>query len=1139
MTVLYNTNFTHNANSYLTLAIEDAARSLFGADNVVLADNRSLLSLAASGRHDTLICIDGQRLSLGMIQRARLAFKTQILWVFEDPFMTNYNVKNMDLFDFVFTNDPSCAQFYGDKGHYLPLAASHKLHYRPVKPDAELDYDIYFAGTMWPNRISVLRQLIAAYPKARLKLVCPTNDYLPPLHSDLAQLAIHWPISHEAFIDFANASRVTITLFRDYASHGDVSQATAPGPRLYELGLSGTAQVVECGEDIDAKHFATAKGVAVTRSTDELIHNVGQLLANPAVRAEQAKTAQKSMEDHHLYEYRLRHISDVSHASFNVSLQATAPRPTRKLRVLMCTHSTVHENEWGGVEVYQETLRAMFKNQVDIFFWLRRHDKCRLIDTNGTELECFNGPEIGWLDSLTNSFEEVAFSNVVGQYDFDLVHFQHLGHHTASLPMVAKATGVGTIFSVHDFFLVCSRYNLLNDAQVFCDIGNKSISACNVCLKSSEKIPAGAQQTRRSFINEMIKSLDVLLFGSPYSETLCLQIYPELHKIRRAVLGIPTPVATIPESAPIVEKTEDARMVIAIVGNFISTKGADAVISVIEEANPDLFRFHLLGNATAEYIDELNRLNKPNVVYHGRYDPGNLSSIAHADVALLLSIWPETYSIALSEIWQIGLIPIVSDIGALGDRVVNGVNGFKVKVGDISAVLDSLELLRASAETRQHIRANIGPHLWVDYHEYADSLLKIYRSVAPAKPLGNGSLNFDAGQIHLLPHSNWKFQAPPRHIFDPMRDVSVRLELPQGVSDWNSIQGSEGKIDAVCGINSDKLGLETFAPADEFHIRGWTFVPNMGISGQVYVTLIGEGDAPVIFISATRSIRADVVSLHPAAPLRCGYLVRIALRGKWSDGGYRIAIVNTLGNKAAFQLTDLSIEMYAGQVVNASFSGWDTSDVKAAFAKVSNQTAGEKLVRREPFPARSGGQAIQRPWASDKRVAQAIETMASKSGMEMPATASLANTVPLFRQAPFWKRLRSPIWKWWRKKYHPLFDPSFYIEKYPDVMKAGVDPYIHYLEYGISEMRNPNAYFDTAWYLAKNPDARREFVDPLDHYLQEGAKRGLDPGPHFSTMGYLLLYADVEKYGMNPLQHFLQKGRFEGRVAEGTMPKSR
>lgn len=55
MAVIYNTNYTHNPNSYLTLAVQRAAQTLFGKEQVVVADNMSLAAIAASGEHDVLI----------------------------------------------------------------------------------------------------------------------------------------------------------------------------------------------------------------------------------------------------------------------------------------------------------------------------------------------------------------------------------------------------------------------------------------------------------------------------------------------------------------------------------------------------------------------------------------------------------------------------------------------------------------------------------------------------------------------------------------------------------------------------------------------------------------------------------------------------------------------------------------------------------------------------------------------------------------------------------------------------------------------------------------------------------------------------------------------------------------------------
>ena len=81
-----------------------------------------------------------------------------------------------------------------------------------------------------------------------------------------------------------------------------------------------------------------------------------------------------------------------------------------------------------------------------------------------------------------------------------------------------------------------------------------------------------------------------------------------------------------------------------------------------------------------DYESVLKNLNQENIIIHGSYALGEATALQVADVALILSIWPETYCISLSEVWQNGLIPIVTDVGGLNDRVQEGLNGFKVPI---------------------------------------------------------------------------------------------------------------------------------------------------------------------------------------------------------------------------------------------------------------------------------------------------------------------------------------------------------------------------------------------------------------------------------------------------------------------------
>jgi lipopolysaccharide biosynthesis protein len=76
-----------------------------------------------------------------------------------------------------------------------------------------------------------------------------------------------------------------------------------------------------------------------------------------------------------------------------------------------------------------------------------------------------------------------------------------------------------------------------------------------------------------------------------------------------------------------------------------------------------------------------------------------------------------------------------------------------------------------------------------------------------------------------------------------------------------------------------------------------------------------------------------------------------------------------------------------------------------------------------------------------------------------------------------------------------LFDRDWYLEHYPDVRAADVDPALHYLVQGAAEYRDPSPRFDTAWYLAFYPEVAAAGVNPLADYLRHGAQEGRHARP--------------------------------------------
>lgn len=139
----------------------------------------------------------------------------------------------------------------------------------------------------------------------------------------------------------------------------------------------------------------------------------------------------------------------------------------------------------------------------------------------------------------------------------------------------------------------------------------------------------------------------------------------------------------------------------------------------------------------------------------------------------------------------------------------------------------------------------------------------------------------------------------------------------------------------------------------------------------------------------------------------------------------------------------------------------------------------------------------------------------------------------------------------------PHFSVRRYLANNPDVAKAKVNPFEHYIKRGRSEGRQ--AYL-SLWGRDRGPDLPADLIDKvrplfdadhyraqlpeladlsadtlLSHYLVLGWLSGLSPNRHFSGHAYLDAHPDVRDAGTNPLLHFALYGQREGRqVAQGS-----
>ena len=99
----------------------------------------------------------------------------------------------------------------------------------------------------------------------------------------------------------------------------------------------------------------------------------------------------------------------------------------------------------------------------------------------------------------------------------------------------------------------------------------------------------------------------------------------------------------------------------------------------------------------------------------------------------------------------------------------------------------------------------------------------------------------------------------------------------------------------------------------------------------------------------------------------------------------------------------------------------------------------------------------------------------------------------------------------------PYFDLPSFRARHPGIAPGRL--LAHFLEHRRNGQVTPIAEFDAAWYLQRYPDIAAAGIDPFEHYLLWGWREGRDPSASFDTRFYVRRYLDPQQ-DENPLLHY-------------------
>ena len=414
----------------------------------------------------------------------------------------------------------------------------------------------------------------------------------------------------------------------------------------------------------------------------------------------------------------------------------------------------------GGTEVYAHDLAMelnhLFGDEVLVLAREAAPDRPEL----SLRFERRNGIRIAYINNtykLCRSFEQTYRQDGVRRVAAELmdeirpeaVHFHHLTGLSTDLVSEASRRNVPTLFTLHDYWLLCQRGQLLDMDYRQC--AGPSPTRCVRCvgtaasagpatfhgaslLRSLEQHLPGPGRVARgmatrlsglwanpsSAIQQMERRLDhvqdicsrVTRFLAP-SRTV-LQRFLEFgireERITHAELGI--------DHSRFLglgkHKRTTSTLKIGYVGSLMASKGIHLLLEAFARMKPGAATVHVYGAPAAYHGDESYQqhiaplLCQPGVFHEGAVQHERIPEILAAlDVLVVPSTWLENSPLVVREAFLAGVPVIASRLGGLTEVVKHEVNGLFFRPGDASDLQSCLHRLVCEPRLLDRLRDGI------------------------------------------------------------------------------------------------------------------------------------------------------------------------------------------------------------------------------------------------------------------------------------------------------------------------------------------------------------------------------------------------------------------------------------------------
>ena len=314
-------------------------------------------------------------------------------------------------------------------------------------------------------------------------------------------------------------------------------------------------------------------------------------------------------------------------------------------------------------------------------------------------------------------------------------------HHLKFLPMAdvisaIKQVQIPYIVSLHDYYLICPSYNLIDYKGNFC-FEHKTSDYCQTCIQALFNEGEELRQQWLGLCQQLLEGATTIIAPSPTALSYFEREYPQLKLQQKSQVirhGIfhqsDLEVKKKYLASQLITNHSSRPFTVALVGSINIAKGAKVFKSLLETVwqNQDLteaFRFEIIGR--------FNLLIPPqveNVKFRHEYNREELAVLLKdVDVAIFPNIWAETYCLTVDEVLANGIPAIATPLNAASERIREFGVGWVSNSASAQDLLETLLYVKNNYTEFIKIKANVRNYPLVSYEEMTEKYVDEYAKV--------------------------------------------------------------------------------------------------------------------------------------------------------------------------------------------------------------------------------------------------------------------------------------------------------------------------------------------------------------------------------------------------------------------------